>query len=177
EVRNELIGLCHAAIRLVFREELEKTASYRQAEKQEDSTLEFFCALEKLPDDRSFEDARSKVERRLAAVKNNRTYPPHGQNGLICTICGERDALCNEKLDDNDPIGKLRQKLEKTWKKRKGSFLKYEGEQEGEGRIQDGEYLCALCLCKRASRELFGKKPFPSVLEITQHEKYRSEED
>src|SRR5690606_25687547 len=96
----------------------------------------------------------------------------HGQNGLICTICGERDALCNEKLDDNDPIGKLRQKLEKTWKKRKGSFLKYEGEQEGEGRIQDGEYLCALCLCKRASRELFGKKPFPSVLEIAQDEKY-----
>ena len=175
-VRKELIDLCRGAINHVFSIKPEDKPlyqqMYQQAERQVDSSLEFFWALEKLPDDRSFEEARSKVERRLAAVKNNRTHPPHGQNGLICTICGERDALCNEKLDDNDPIGKLRQKLEKTWKKRKGSFLKYEGEQEGEGRIQDGEYLCALCLCKRASRELFGKKPFPSVLEIAQDEKY-----
>jgi len=172
EVRNELIGLCHAAIRLVFREELEKTALYRQAEKQVDSTLEFFWALENLPDDRSFEKARLKVEKRLAAVKNNRNYPPHDQNGLICTICGERDALCGETLDDNDPIGEMRRKLRKTWDSRKRSFRQYEGAEEGEGRIQDGEYLCALCLCKRASRELFEKKPFPSVHKIARGRKY-----
>lgn len=175
-VRNELIDLCRRSINLVFsgKEEDEPINEplYQQAERQVDSSLEFFWALEKLPDEQSFEDARNKVEKRLAAVKNNRNYPPNEQNGLICTICGERDALCREKLDDNDPIGEMRKKLQKTWSERKGPFLKYKGAEEGEGRIQGGEYLCALCLCKRATRELFGKKSFPSVLEIAQGEKY-----
>lgn len=171
-VRKELIDLCHRAICHVFPKKMEKEALFQQAEKQVNSSLEFFWALEKLPNEQSFEDTRNKVEKRLAAVKNNRSYPPHEQNGLICTICGERDALCGEKLDDNDPIGEMRRKLRKTWDNREGSFRQYEGAEEGEGRIQNGEYLCALCLCKRASRELFNEKPFPSVLEIALEKKY-----
>src|SRR5690606_31602527 len=65
EVRKELIRLCHEAIRRVFPKDMERTGLYQQAEKQVDSSLEFFWALENLPDDRSFEEARLKVEKRL----------------------------------------------------------------------------------------------------------------
>lgn len=172
EVRKELIRLCHEAIRRVFPKDMERTGLYQQAEKQVDSSLEFFWALENLPDDRSFEEARLKVEKRLAAVKNNRSYPPHDQCGLICTICGERDALCGETPDADDPIGEMRRQLRKTWDNRTSPFRQYEGAEEGEGRIRNGEFLCALCLCKRALRELFEKKPFPSVHKIARGQTY-----
>lgn len=177
-VRGELRRICRASIDEVFREINDRTSLYQQAEKQADDTLELFWAIEPLSDRQLFENARTRLEKRLAAVKNNRSFASYVQTGLICTVCGERDALYASSLDPNATHQKdtqtvaggqttalpladakdLKQMLRATWNRRNKHLKRYRGGEKGEGRIKDGEFLCGLCLSKRISRDFFRRE-------------------
>lgn len=177
-VRGELHRICRAAIDEVFQEMGDRTRLYQQAEAQADDTLELFWAIEPFAENQSFEKARTRLEARLAAVKNNRPYTAFLQTGLVCTVCGERDALYdhppgtqtshqNETQAGSDEKTapptllshkELKQALRHTWNQRNQHLRRYRGGEEGEGRIKDGEFLCGLCLSKRISRDYFRRE-------------------
>lgn len=177
-VRHELRRICRASIDEVFQEMDGRRSIYTQAEKQADDTLELFWAVEPLAEGQSFEKARTRLEQRLAAVKNNRPFKAFVQTGLVCTICGERDALhvsslitavSNQNVGETDVSEQtdalshvnaraLKQILQETWNRRNKHLQRYRGGEEGEGRIKDSEFLCGLCLSKRISRDIFRRE-------------------
>lgn len=144
-VREELKQLCEFAIDTVFPHVAQRDALVHMAKRQVEASLEVFWAMEPFDDEAAFQEKQRVAERRLAAVKNNRFYGSHAQNGLICTVCGERDALHSEPFSEQDSIGEMKRKLATLWNSRHKAF-------------KDGELLCALCLGKRASRKFFRKK-------------------
>lgn len=157
-VRAALHRLCFSAIDTVFPQEIGRDVLVQLAEQQIEAFLEVFWATEPLDDEKLFHATQRKVERRVAAVKNNRSFPFHTQNGLICTVCGERDALHREPFGERDSISEMKRKLASLWNRRHEAFRRYAEGDEGEGRIKDAEYLCALCLGKRAAREFFRRE-------------------
>lgn len=128
------------------------------AEQQIADMLETYWAFTPLTGD--YERSRRLLEKKLASVKNNRPVSANRQNGLVCTICG-----LNEALHEGNPLGgdynTLKQQIRNTW-----SY--------SSAKIEDNEWLCAVCLCKRHARTYFRHKhpqffkPFPSVDQFTE---------
>jgi len=199
EVRRRLQELVEEAVDVVFNvgdgpvsESIQ--AAKDQAARQAESFLEVYWALEPIPEDALGEDGKSfnavldRVEFRLAAVKNVRPIHPSKEIGLVCSVCGERQALHGGDVTDEDSVGVLRKKLVALWDKRTGVYRSYngrsnEGMAEKEGRIDDGEFLCGLCLLKRAALDVFQRRSqrngrvfalerFPSTDEIAGPAKY-----
>lgn len=145
--------------------------------------LEIIWAVKPMASD--YESARVGVESRLAAVKNNRFFGSGEQDGLVCTVCGEREALHETPFSETDRVGRMRHKLRATWEKRSFKYSAAEekeetisGEEVFAGRIRDNEMLCGICLGKRTAREYFKSRttkniaPFPSVLTIAGDYRY-----
>lgn len=138
-------------------------------EKQLNGLLEIFWAFEAWdPTTKAYNDVRKTVERRLASVKNNRIYSDEPQDGLVCTVCGMREALHEGNIDEHHRIGQMRRIIEQTWRKR---AAKYQEKSEESGSwIKNNERLCAVCLTKRVAREIFYEhhvfESFPSVVDF-----------
>jgi len=147
--------------------------------------FEVFWAVEPICEE-GYETTRRKIEGRLAAVKNNRIFDPHEQNGIACTVCGERDALLDCPYSPTARIGTMRYQLRTMWAKRRRKYRSagHSGDSADErdegGRIRDNEFLCGICLGKRTAREFFGKirnryyVPFRSTVEIARPRTYYS---
>ncbi|MGB3971686.1 MAG: type III-B CRISPR-associated protein Cas10/Cmr2 [Limnochordia bacterium] len=144
--------------------------------------FEVFWAVEPIRED-GYESARRKLEARLAAVKNNRKFDPHEQDGIVCTVCGERDALHDRPYSPTARIGAMRYQLRSTWAKRSRKYRstgQTQSERDDGGRIRDSEFLCGICLGKRTAREFFGEvrnryyEPFRSTVDISHPRTYYS---
>lgn len=167
EIRMKLIKDCHQAIDTVFGSNVQKASMKEMATEQVRGVLEIFWATEPLNDRKNYSDVRNKLEKHLSAVKNNRTFPLHLQDGLVCTLCGEREALHEHPYGEMDPVGKMKKTLDTTWKKRKPAYRVPDKE-----RIRDREYLCGICLARRASREIQKHPQFKSTLEMSDDRYY-----
>ena len=123
-------------------------------EKQLNGLLEIFWAFEAWdPTTKAYNDVRKTVERRLASVKNNRIYSDEPQDGLVCTVCGMREALHEGNIDEHHRIGQMRRIIEQTWRKR---ALKYQ-EKKRRKRLLDQKQRTAV-------RRLFDKTRRPGNL-------------
>ena len=143
--------------------------------KQLTNLLEIFWAFEQWDTNvpGTYNEVRTTVEKRLASVKNNRTFAETAQDGLVCTVCGMREALNEGNINEHYSIGKMRHVMKQTWAKR---ARKYQETEEDKGaRIKDNERLCAVCLTKRLTREVILEQnnavktrfdSFPSVVEF-----------
>ena len=107
--------------------------------------LEVFWAVEPI-ESGDYEGARKNVESRLAAIKNNRTFSLQPQDGIVCTVCGEREALHETPYGENDSVGKMRSELRRTWSKLSGKYRSKEERDEAfdgtafyTGRIRENE--------------------------------------
>jgi CRISPR-associated protein Cmr2 len=184
-VGNTLLDMGQFAIKQVFPADSQRD-SYMQKllEVQVDSILEIFWAIEQLKGEKDFARARLQLEKRLAAVKNSRPYQAISQEGLVCTLCGEQQALTfwGQQSAKRDNYRLMKENLLNTWNQRREQFkapLYQEGD-EKVGRIKDGEGLCGICLTKRLARDYFQEKrnarnafkPFPSTREIAGDKKY-----
>lgn len=139
-------------------------------------SLEVFWAIEPV-DAEGYETAKQRVESRLGAVKNNRNFSQHRQFGIVCTICGEREALHQAPYHKHANVGEMRQDLSETWQKLRDKYRgKYEQEESSAGnvsagRIKTNEHLCGVCLGKRTARDFLAAKgrhirPFRSTVDI-----------
>ena len=137
--------------------------------------FEVYWALEPW-DGKDYLAAAQRLEGRLAASKNERPLSFAEQSGLVCTVCGERDAL-GQFAPESANYAQMKRDLAKIWSKRAQAYNKppaHEDAPDPEGRIKEGEYLCGICLMKRTARDYFGDvfrqrsvfKPFPSTREI-----------
>jgi CRISPR-associated protein Cmr2 len=125
--------------------------------------LEVFWAIEPIDKEVDYQQHRLQLEKRLAAVKNNKLFSQLEQEGPVCTVCGEKDALHHQPFPSDQTMGEMRKQLRVTWQKRKKSFQPAQGAEDSAARIKDGEYLCGICLAKRVAREYFQKcKDVPS---------------
>lgn len=175
-VRERFIKFCKFAIHRAFRniESLEKMEE--MAVQQVDAILEIFWATEAIQGQGDYPKARQNLEKNLAAVKNRRQYSLNPQEGLVCSLCGQQQALLIDPVNAADTYAVMKQKLYKTWSRRSKKFLDQE---DGGGRIQEGEYLCAICLAKRLCRDYFQQerdknafKKFDSTHEIANRDGY-----
>lgn len=176
-VYNELAVMAERAVDMVFgRLEPEKVTRLKViAREQVRSLFEVFWSLEPY-DESDYSGARLRLERRLAASKNERPLYYIEQTGLVCSVCAEKEAL-NDGFTGKENYGQMKMALSRLWGQRSSSFgpvLSTKGELENEGRIKDNEYLCGVCLLKRTARdyfrELFGAKggfgAYPSTRDI-----------
>lgn len=183
-VKNALADMGRFAIERVFSPELKQDYMKELLDQQVKALLEVFWATETLRGEEDFARARMQVEKRLAAVKNGRPYHINSQEGLVCTLCGEQQALTSQgqQSANLDNYGLMKQNLVYTWNRRREPFKTPEV-QEGNtrvGRIKDGESLCGICLSKRLARDYFKEKKsaknafdaFPSTHELTGGTKY-----
>ncbi|SDZ03115.1 type III-B CRISPR-associated protein Cas10/Cmr2 [Tindallia californiensis] len=137
--------------------------------------IEVFWAIESMETE-DFNQHRRHLEMRLAAVKNNRRIHQLYQDGLVCTVCGEREALSGWPVKKTAGIGEMKELLKTTWDSRKPEFSK---------RIKPGEFLCGVCLGKRGARNFFQDKynskyhfqSFPSVRSIANFSNYYEQEE
>ncbi|WP_339232645.1 type III-B CRISPR-associated protein Cas10/Cmr2 [Geobacillus sp. FSL W8-0032] len=176
-VRNVFLDFCFQAVSRMFphlsddeRQQLEAIV-----EQQVQSFLEVYWVAEPYEPSASFRTVRERAERRLGALKNEKHYASVPQQGLVCSVCKEREALRLEEIDDFDRYGEIKRKTANLWRRRAGKFQGRDGDGEDErrvGRVKDNELLCGICLGKRVARDyftdLFGAafRPFPSVLDI-----------
>lgn len=135
--------------------------------------LEITWAVEPLGD--NYELARKRLESRLAAIKNNRDYGANLQDGLVCTVCGEWEALHAEPYPPMAKVGLMKKQLRQTWDNLQAKYRpKDESDEEDNqpGRIRRNEHLCGICLSKRTLRDYFrviksrNIKGFRSTLKI-----------
>jgi len=131
--------------------------------------LEVFWAVEPI-ESGDYEGARKNVESRLAAIKNNRTFSLQPQDGIVCTVCGERKALHETPYGENDSVGKMRSELRRTWSKLSGKYRSKEERDEAfdgtafyTGRIRENEALCGVCLGKRTLRDYMSERGKRSI--------------
>lgn len=183
-VKSSLADMGRFALGRVFSPDLKQNYMKKLLVGQVQALLEVFWAIETLRDDEDFARARMQVEKRLAAVKNSRPYHINLQEGLVCTVCGEQQALTSQrKQSENlDSYGLMKQNLVHTWNQRRDLFKTPEVQEGGTkvGRIKDGESLCGICLSKRLARDYFKEKKnaknkfaaFPSTHELTDGTKY-----
>lgn len=160
-VKKRLIDDCHSAIDRVFPSSLDVNELKRQTKEQIEDFLEIFWAIDLYND--TFTQSRRRLEKRLAAIKNNRAFRQTEQTGLVCTLCGERDALCEQPFKQNQTIGEMNRRLRQTWDRRQAAYTE---------KIEEKEALCGICLGKRLLRERTGHERFPSTLEISGQQTY-----
>jgi CRISPR-associated protein Cmr2 len=183
-VKNSLAEVGLFALERVFPPDLKQDYMKELLEQQVMALLEVFWATERLHGEEDFARAREQVENRLAAVKNGRPYHINSQEGLVCTVCGEQQALTfrGQQSANLTSYGSMKKNLVHTWNQRREPF-KAPVVQEGTtkvGRIKDGESLCGICLSKRLARDYFKEKKndlnafaaFPSTHELTGGTKY-----
>lgn len=149
-VREQFRVLCTFAIKRVFPNTKDLVTMESLAEQQVNALLEMFWTTEKVTNENDYPQARKAMEKRLAAVKNRRPYSLNPQEGLVCTLCGQQQALLQADASINDPYSIMKKNACSTWGKRGREFL---AQEDGKGRIQDGELLCAICLAKRVLRD------------------------
>jgi len=171
-VREEVKNFGREAVKEVFNKQLSKFM-LEQAENQLNEMLEVYWTYLLLSN--NYNQTRKELEKRLAAMKNLKEFSLSEQKGLICTVCGSREALSDGDIDENMGIKEIREKVQITWAKRSKEYAQKSGSDE-RGRIKDDERLCAVCLAKRYARTYFGQirlgvnkefPPFPSVMEFT----------
>lgn len=171
-VREEVKKFGKEAVEEVFKNHISQSM-LDQAENQLNEMLEVYWTYLLLSSD--YNQTRKELEKRLAAMKNEKQFSLSEQNGLICTVCGSREALNDGDIDENMGIKIMREKIRATWAKRAKEYAQ-ESASDERGRIRDDERLCAVCLAKRYARTYFGKirlgdkkeiPPFPSVTEFT----------
>lgn len=164
--------LANDAINRVFGTLDDREYMKRLADEQIAELVEVFWAFEEQTAT-SYNDTRETVEKRLASVKNNRSFPVQAQDALVCTVCGTREALNDGNFTEHSTNIEMLKRIEQTWKTRKQCYR--ETDEDNGARIRDKERLCAVCLTKRIARELFAdifeqaKKyftPFPSVVDF-----------
>lgn len=173
-VRNIFTDFCFQAIDEVFNSlsDEEKEKLRQLTDQQIRSFLEIYWVIEPYENE-SFSEARERAEKRLGALKNEKTFEYIPQTSFVCTVCKEREALCLDGIHSTDPYGVIKQKLLKTWSRR--SYEYRQSEEQQIGKIKNSEFLCGICLGKRAARPYFEEKfkqagakfqSFPSVLHI-----------
>lgn len=183
DVRNVFLDFCFQAVRRVFPHltDHEQELLERMVEQQVRSFLEIYWVAEPYEPSMSFREVRERAERRLGALKNEKHYIPVSQQGLVCSVCKEREALRLEEIGEFDHYGEIKKKTMSLWQRRAVKFQGTGGDEEDDrraGRIKDNEFLCGICLGKRAARDyfadLFGTSfpSFPSVLDIGQGDYY-----
>lgn len=182
-VKDTLIDMGQFAIERVFPNEANRASMMKLLYAQVDALLEVFWATESLQGEEDFARARQQLEKRLAAVKNGRPYLLNSQEGLVCTLCGEQQALTGPSRQPShlDNYAQMKKNLEENWSKRSEQFrtpIVQEGDNKV-GRIKDGEGLCGICLSKRLARDYFKENKeknafaaFPSTHDITGGTKY-----
>ncbi|KGP75446.1 hypothetical protein JT05_10510 [Desulfosporosinus sp. Tol-M] len=183
-VKNSLAEMGRFALERVFPSDLKQDYMKELLDQQVKALLEIFWATERLRGEEDFARARVQVEERLAAVKNGRPYHINSQEGLVCTVCGEQQALTfqGQQSANRTSYGLMKHNLVQTWNQRREQF-KAPVVQEGTtrvGRIKDGESLCGICLSKRLARDFFKENKsaphafaaFPSTHELTGGTKY-----
>ncbi|GIW50273.1 MAG: type III-B CRISPR-associated protein Cas10/Cmr2 [Anoxybacillus sp.] len=173
-VRNIFTDFCFQAVEEVFPSlsDEEKEKLRQLTEQQIRSFLEIYWVIEPYVNE-SFKEARERAEKRLGALKNEKTFEYISQTSFVCTVCKEREALCLDDVHPNDRYSTIKQKLVKTWSRR--SYEYKQNEEKQVGKIKDSEFLCGICLAKRAARPYFEEtfkqagakfRPFPSVVDI-----------
>lgn len=182
KVKEAFVDFCQSSVHRVFGEfskRLEGEPLQRMkvlTEEQARALIEVFWAIEPM-ETNDFNQHRRQLEIRLAAAKNNRSINQLNQDGVVCTVCGEREALNGWSVPETAGIGEMKQLLKNTWDSRKPEFSK---------RVKSGEALCGVCLGKRAARDFFQDKyetkkhfqSFPSVRHIADlSSDYRQELD
>jgi CRISPR-associated protein Cmr2 len=185
KVRDSLVDLGEYALRRVFPKDANRDYMLDLHRQQVDNLLEVYWATEPFALTDDYNQARNQVEKRLAAVKNARPYHPYRQQGLVCTLCGEQQALISRCLPDQEWItyALMKETLAGTWNKRHDQFkapLELDADDQKVGRIKDNEGLCGICLSKRLARDYFKDKyqapnafaAFPSTQDITGGSKY-----
>lgn len=83
------------------------------------------------------------AEKSLASAKTMRNFEQLPQQGFRCTLCGEREWLCEDRGQLNLPPGH-RKNQATVWKNNTGKYG-----------IKEGEYLCAICALKRLWPNIF----------------------
>lgn len=183
QIRRELLHIGHYAIKTVFPPDADIRYMESLLEKQADSLLEIFWATSDFDEDSTYAETRSNLEKRLAAVKNQRPYCLNPQHGLVCTVCGEQQAMTVLPLESPESNYYLmKENLFRTWSSRVDAFSTPVDVEETDraGRIKDGESLCGICLIKRLTRDYFRSQrqdrttfaSFPSTLEFAGASKY-----
>jgi CRISPR-associated protein Cmr2 len=158
-IRYEFEGLCLFGLEDAFAGATFDDMMRQLTQEQARGVLEINWAVEPL-DGLDYESARRNVERRLASVKNNRHFSLQDQDGIVCTVCGEREALRETAHDTRDSIGKMKYQLRSTWGKLSSKYRDPKAsddplaeEDVGAGRIRSNETLCGVCLGKRTTRD------------------------
>jgi len=83
------------------------------------------------------------AEKSLASAKTLRNFEQLPQQGFRCTLCSEREWLCDDRAQLISPPG-YRKNQVTVWKNNVGKFG-----------IKEGEHLCAVCALKRLWPNIF----------------------
>lgn len=152
------------------------------AQGQVDNTMEFFYAYETLPDldgnPSALEQTRVRLEQKLNAIKRERSFVPQTQAGLVCSVCGQRDAL-QRRLQDHAhrSISMMKKSLRDTWNDVKDRSLRESPSSSKVPLFFAGEYLCGVCLTKRVFRGVLTDNPVEQGLKFKSTEDFSDPED
>lgn len=141
-----------------------------QITEQTQQFLEIFWSFTPFENEHEFEQVRQENEQKLASVKNMREGDTRIQEGLVCTVCKQDNALSYSHPSIDDSYSDLQQDLNRLW-----GFIEPIGD-DSNPKIQKGERLCAVCTIKRMLRKLENFERFPSVSDFT-FSKTTSDED
>ncbi|WP_128893768.1 type III-B CRISPR-associated protein Cas10/Cmr2 [Longirhabdus pacifica] len=171
-IENELVKMYSQSFTDIFGDVKDsQTYMYEFGEQQVANALEIYWAVEPTTcDDKQFERSKKKLEQKLIAMKHQRKFRNENQQGIVCTVCGEREALHQEQILNSHRLFEMKKQLQQTWKKRN----KDKGYDK---RIQDREYLCGVCSTRRAFRAVLSNrgrsvKHFDSVLTFAEENNY-----
>lgn len=157
-VKQTFKHLCVEGINKVFNSiEITNDELILQMKTQIDEMIEFYWTCTSL-ENTTYTKARKTLESRLAAVKNDVQFGQLTQEGLVCTVCHERESLQNIADINKLTITQMRAKAVEFWNHR--------GNEYKEPRINNDEFLCAVCLAKRTARQLFKEMKAPHTPEV-----------
>ncbi len=158
-VQDAFADFCTHGVEQVFGHDLAMAVPLKtMAAEQAANFLEIVWAVEPMMVREDYQHHRLALEKRLAAVKNNRKFAQLDQLGPVCTVCGDKEALHHLPFDYQLTMGEMSTSLRKTWKQRHQRFRPAPGDESGAARINEGEFLCGICLGKRVAREFFQKR-------------------
>lgn len=176
EVRGKLKEMVCWSIDRVFAKNAKTGYMKEMGIRQGESLLEVYWAVEPVAGESDYHRAWKQLEKRLAAVKNSRPFGGEAGYGLICRVCGEHTSLVEKPVNYTRKITyhEVKRLTEDAWEKRHLAFKPDPNKPEHEGRIPDGEHLCAVCLTKRLLRDYMDEvegrrgnfKSFPSTSDI-----------
>lgn len=113
-----------------------------QIEEQIYNMLELYWAFVPYENDNDFKKEKLELEANLASVKNIRQSSYYVDYGLPCTVCSQRAALRNHKLNEASTYDEMRSSLRILWQQIDDESRK----------IRKNEHLCAICVAKREQR-------------------------